>query len=107
MLISVIILHSSVRGAGHIIPQTAVSCFPGFRPAIEACALNWKNVDVGIFPEEKVLQVPHPLTLCCARICRPESGKDAKSGLEETSPNVASPLDEKGLDQLYWLIEGL
>ena len=108
MLISVIILYSSVRGAGHIIPQTAVSCFPGFLPAIEACALNWKNVDLGIIlPEEKVLQVSHPLTLRCARICHPESGKDVESGLEETSPNVAAPLDEKGLDQLYWLIEGL
>ena len=93
-----VILCSSVRGAGHIIPQTAVSCFPGFLPAIEACALNWKNVDLGIIPEKKVLQVSHPLTLRCARICHPESGKDAESGLEETSPKVAALLDEKGLD---------
>lgn len=35
-----------------MIPSTAMSCFPGFCPAIEACSLDWKNLQPGIDPEE-------------------------------------------------------
>ena len=82
------VLYFSVRGAGLVIPQTAMSCFPGFLPAIEACCLDWKNVNLGIVPEEKVLQVSQPLTLPCARICQPEATKDEESKHDETTPVV-------------------
>lgn len=26
--------------------QSAVSCFPGFHPAIEACSLTWGNIEI-------------------------------------------------------------
>ena len=91
------VLYSSGRGAGHIIPQTAMSCFPGFLPAIEACALNWKNVDLGIVPQEQILQVSNPLTLPCARICYPDSAKDVESGQQETSPSIMALVEEKEL----------
>jgi len=80
----------TVRGAGLVIPQTAMSCFPGFLPAIEACCLDWKNVNLGIVPEEKVLQVLQPLTLPCARICQPEATKDEESKHDETTPVVSA-----------------
>ena len=35
-----------------MIPSTAMSCFPGFCPAIEACSLDWNNLQPGIIPEE-------------------------------------------------------
>ena len=29
-----------------------MSCFPGFCPAIDACSLDWKNLQLGVVPEE-------------------------------------------------------
>ena len=40
-----------------MIPSTAMSCFPGFCPAIEACSLDWKNLQPGIVPEENTLSL--------------------------------------------------
>ena len=37
-----------------MIPSTAMSCFPGFCPAIEACSLDWKHLQPGIVPEDNV-----------------------------------------------------
>ena len=63
-----------------MIPSTAMSCFPGFCPAIEACSLDWKNLEPGIVPEEKIHKVQLP-----ARVDSPESSKDAKTVLDEDS----------------------
>ena len=41
-------------------PSTAVSCFPGFCPAIEACSLDWKKLEPGIVPEESTSSVDSP-----------------------------------------------
>ena len=64
---------------------TAVACFPGFLPAVEACSLNWKNVDLGVVSDAKF---PMKITLTV-----PDSSKDAESGVDETS-HEALPLVE-------------
>ena len=43
-----------------MIPSTAMSCFPGFCPAIEACSLDWKNLQPGIVLEENTSSVGSP-----------------------------------------------
>ena len=88
--ISVILntLYFTGRGAGHTIPQSMMSCFPGFLPAIEACALNWKNIDLGIALEEIDPQVSPPLTLPCARIYSPCLDKDPESEQQQSNTNV-------------------
>ena len=65
-----------------------MSCFPGFIPAIEACALNWKNIDLGIDLEEIDSQVAPPLTLRCARIYAPCSDKDPESEQRQSTTTV-------------------
>jgi len=62
------------RGTSHVIPSTAMSCFPGFCPAIEACSLHWKNLQPGIVPEDNVSSLDYP-----------ESSKGAKTVLVENS----------------------
>lgn len=73
-----------------MIPSTAMSCFPGFCPAIAACSLDWKNLEPGIVPEGKIHKVQLPLQLHCARVDSPESSKDAKTVLDE---NIMGPLE--------------
>lgn len=85
------------RGSSHVVPPSAVSCFPGFLPAIEACSLEWKNLELGIVPEEKSRQVQHPLTLRCARMYCPEPRTDAEN------ENIMAPL-ERFVLFLYILI---
>lgn len=65
-----------------------MSCFPGFLPAVEACALNWKNIDLGIALEETDSLVSQPLTLPCARIYAPCSDKDPKSEQQQSNTHV-------------------
>ena len=82
-----------------------MSRFSGFRAAIEACTLDWRNVDLGIAPEDKVLQVhvTQPLTLPCARICHPESWEDAESRRLDTTLTSVAPSEKRELDQKrYW-----
>lgn len=81
-----------------------MSCFRGFLPAIEACALDWKNSDLGIAPEEKVLQVPQPLTLPCAIISPSKTGKDMESGSDKTTTTIEASFEEKRLDYLCLLL---
>ena len=57
-----------------MIPSTAMSCFPGFCPAIEACSLDWKNLQPGIVPEENTSSLDSA-----------ESSKGAKTVLVENS----------------------
>ena len=78
----------SGRVGGHTIPQSMMSCFAGFLPAIEACALNWKNIDLGIDLEEIDSQVSPPLTLPCARIYAPCSDKDPESEQQQSATTV-------------------
>ena len=78
----------SGRGGGHTIPQSMMSCFPGFLPAIEACSLNWKNIDLGIDLEEFDSQGSPPLTLPCARIYAPCSDKDPESEQQQSTTTV-------------------
>lgn len=65
-----------------------MSCFPGFLPAVEACALNWKNIDLGIALEETDTQVSQPLTLPCARIYAPCSDKGPESEQQQSNTHV-------------------
>ena len=78
----------SGRGGGNTIPQSMMSCFPGFLPAIEACSLNWKNIDLGIDLEEIDSQVSPPLTLPCSRIYAPCSDKDPESEQQQSTTTV-------------------
>ena len=79
---------SSGRGAGHVIPSAAMSCFPGFLAAIEACSLNWKNVDLGLVPKEGNHQPQLSLTLNGTGMT--QSCNHAENGLHE---NVLLPVE--------------
>ena len=46
-----------------MIPSTAMSCFPGFCPAIEVCSLDWKNLQPGIVLEENISSADSPETV--------------------------------------------
>lgn len=72
-----------------MIPPAAISCFPGFLAAIEACSLNWKNVNVGLVPKER----NHEPQLSSA--LKSDTGTAQSCGSTETGlhENVLSPIE--------------
>ena len=41
------------RGTNNESFTAALSCFPGFLPAVEACSLDWSCIDLGLDPKAK------------------------------------------------------
>ncbi|XP_015771685.1 PREDICTED: zinc finger SWIM domain-containing protein 8-like isoform X2 [Acropora digitifera] len=87
------------RGGGHVVSQTAVSCFPGFLAAIEACDLDWRNVELGLESEDNVLQVTQARRHPCAGVCYPEAGKHTDTVHVGAIHDSIAPTDKKDLEQ--------
>lgn len=93
------------RGGGHVVSQTAMSCFPGFLAAIEACDLDWRNVELGLESEDKVLQVTQPRTHPSAGVYYPEAVKHTEAVHVGAIHDSIAPADKKNLDQkTYWFV---
>ena len=86
------------HGAGF---QAAVSCFPGFHPAIEACSLAWGNVNLSSDTEkpEGVLDAScvvnkskHPVDVCTVPVAAATCAAEVEDETRSVEPGSVLPL---------------